>query len=109
MAKCGEDLGRDIMRNMKKIGILPERYHTEYGPGQYEISQSPVYGVQAADNAFRTKQVVKEIARNHGHKAMWLTKTYPNASGSSGERFFIKTTPLQTEIDWNWSILIINE
>ena len=78
-----EDFARDVMRNMKKIGIAPERFHTEYGPGQYEIASSPSFGVQSCDNAFRLKQLVKEISRNHGYKALWLTKPFHNYSGCS--------------------------
>ena len=78
-----EHIATDIMRNMIKIGISPERFHTEYAKGQFEVSQSPTLGVSCPDNAFRTKQLVKEIARKHGYKAIWMSKPFPNESGSS--------------------------
>ena len=79
----GEHIARDVLRNLKKIGIAPERFHAEFGPGQYEISSVPVFGIRSADNAFRLKQVVKEVARKFGHKAIWLTKPFKDCSGSS--------------------------
>ena len=78
-------IARDIMQNMKKIGIKPEIFHTEYGPpGQLEITQSPTFGITCPDNAFLFKLLTKELASEQDYIATFMSKLYPQSSGSSG-------------------------
>ena len=77
-------IARDIMQNMKKIGIKPEIFHTEYGPGQLEITQSPAFGITCPDNAFLFKLLTKEVASDQGYMATFMSKLFPQSSGSSG-------------------------
>jgi len=77
-------LSNDIMRNMISIGINPEHFHAEFGPAQVELTFSPEFGIKSPDNAFRYKQLVKDMAMKHGYTANFMTKPFANVSGSSG-------------------------
>ena len=57
----------------------------EGGPGQWEITVSPKYGIEAVDNAYRFKNCIKEIARAHNHSCTFMTKPY--AASNSGAHF----------------------
>ncbi|XP_033123583.1 lengsin-like [Anneissia japonica] len=72
-------LGRDL----PKVGVDIECLETEHGPGQIEITYKPSFGIKAADNAFTFKNAVKEIAKQHSLIASFMSKPYPNSSGSS--------------------------
>jgi glutamine synthetase len=56
--------------------------NAEYGPGQQEINFAPGWGIAAADAAFSFKQGVKEIARQHGYVASFMTKPFIDQSAS---------------------------
>ncbi|XP_033122320.1 lengsin-like [Anneissia japonica] len=72
-------LGRDL----PKVGIDIEYLETERGPGQIEIPYKPSFGIKAADIAFTFKGAVKEIAKQHGLMASFMSKPFPGLSGSS--------------------------
>ena len=46
-------IGYDIMRNLRKIGIMPEVFEAEYGPCQHELTLVQDFGMKSIDNAFR--------------------------------------------------------
>ncbi len=58
-------------------------FESEGGPGQYEISCKPAWGLAGADEAFAFKTAVKEIAHQHGHIITFMTKPFPDWCGSS--------------------------
>jgi glutamine synthetase len=72
----------DIMRSMAAVGVDIITANAEYGPGQMEINFSPAWGVAAADHAFTFKNGVKEIARQHGMIASFMTKPHIDQSAS---------------------------
>ena len=77
------DFAQDVMQNMKELGIRPEAYHTEVGPGQLEITQRPSFGIKCPDNAFRFKHLTKEVALKHGYIATFMSKPFPDFWGST--------------------------
>ncbi|XP_071950202.1 lengsin-like [Antedon mediterranea] len=72
-----------LVRDLPKVGLDLECIENEYGPGQHEITYKPSFGIKAADDAFTFKCSVKEIAKQHGLMASFMTKPHWGKSGSS--------------------------
>lgn len=77
-----EDIILDILRNLTEMGAGPEVANTEYGAGQFEISNSPFWGVEIADMAFYYRSSIKDILRRKGYKATFMSKPVTDMSGS---------------------------
>ena len=75
---------KEVFDAMKGMCMAPEVHHTECGPGQQEITCSPAFDILSPDNAFRFKQLVKEIASRFDYMATFMSKPFINQSGSSG-------------------------
>lgn len=73
---------KQIMEDMPIVGVDIEAVESEYGPGQVEISYKPAFGIRAADNAFTFKTGIKEIALHQGFQASFMSKPFPDKSGS---------------------------
>jgi glutamine synthetase len=71
-----------ILLDMPKVGVDIITSNSEYGPGQMEINFAPSHGIKAADDAFRFKNGVKEIAQINGYMASFMTKPYADQSAS---------------------------
>jgi glutamine synthetase len=56
---------------------------TEYGPGQVEVNLAHAEALTAADDAFRLRYAIKELARRHGLLATFMAKPFAGLSGSS--------------------------
>ncbi|XP_071950204.1 lengsin-like [Antedon mediterranea] len=72
-----------LVRDLPKVGIDLECLENEYGPGQHEITYKPSFGIKAADDAFTYRCSIKEIAKQHGLMASFMSKPYWGKSGSS--------------------------
>lgn len=72
-----------VVDELPNVGVIPECFACEYGPGQLEITYSPAFGISAADNAHTFKTSVKEIAQQKGYIASFMSKPYPEHNGSS--------------------------
>jgi len=77
-----ESLINQILHYMPRVGVDIITSNSEYGPGQMEINFAPARGVAAADQAFRFKNGVKEIAQRNGYMASFMTKPYADQSAS---------------------------
>ncbi|MFC1437121.1 glutamine synthetase family protein [Streptacidiphilus sp. N1-10] len=65
-------------------GFVPvEGVLTEYGPGQVELNLAHQEALTAADDAFRLRYAVKELARRQGLLATFMAKPFNGHSGSS--------------------------
>src|SRR5689334_7651939 len=73
---------RQVIRDLRALDVDVITANAEYGPGQQEINFAPDWGIAAADTAFSFKQGVKEIARQHGYAASFMTKPYADQSAS---------------------------
>ena len=72
-----------VINELPKVGVSVEQVETEYGPGQFEITYKPAFGIRAPDNAHTYKISIKEIALLNGYVASFMSKPYPDKSGSS--------------------------
>ena len=73
---------RQLIRDLRAVDVDIITANAEYGPGQQEINFAPHWGIAAADAAFSFKQGVKEIARQYGYLASFMTKPYADQSAS---------------------------
>lgn len=72
----------EIIEGLKSVDIHVEAANTEYGPGQFEVSMNPAWGIRQADNAFTFKATIKELMANRGLLATFMTKPLSELSGS---------------------------
>jgi glutamine synthetase len=74
-------IGR-ILELMPAIGVDIITSNCEYAGSQWEINFAPGTGLAGPDNAFTFKNGVKEIARDDGYLATFMTKPFAGSSGS---------------------------
>jgi glutamine synthetase len=73
---------RRINEMMPEVGVDIITSNVEYGGGQWEINFAPNAGIAGPDAAFTFKNGVKEIARQDGYLATFMTKPFTGGSGS---------------------------
>lgn len=78
----GENVRRDIVLNLEKMGVQPETSHHEAGPGQNEIDFKYSTAMEAADNFGTFKMTVKTIAAKDGLHASFMPKPLEGKPGS---------------------------
>ncbi len=78
------DIFNAIIQGLDGIGAGPEVANTEYGPGQFEITNSPFMGLEVADMAVYYRSAIKEILSQKGYQVTFMGKPVTNASGSGG-------------------------
>lgn len=71
-----------VMLNLAAIGAGPEVANTEYASGQFEITNSPFWGIEISDMAFYYRTSIKEIISQLGYFATFMAKPVNNQSGS---------------------------
>ncbi len=61
-----EPFAGEVMGALIEAGVAPERFLSEYSPGQFEIPVAVSEGLESADRSIIFREVVREIARRHG-------------------------------------------
>jgi len=84
----------DMRIALLDLGIPLESSNPEYGPGQLEINFSYADPMLTADNTVLFKTTVKEIARNHGHRATFMPLPF---AGQSGNGMHVHTSLNQSD------------
>ncbi|MBI5442751.1 MAG: glutamine synthetase [Deltaproteobacteria bacterium] len=72
----------EIREKMAQIGITIEASNTEYGPAQLEVNLKYSNALEQADKTMLFKAGVKEIARQHGMRATFMSKIWQGQSGN---------------------------
>ncbi|XP_071819817.1 lengsin-like isoform X2 [Apostichopus japonicus] len=72
-----------LMRELTRVGIDIETFHSEDGAGQLEVTFRPSFGLKAADNAHTFRTSVKEICQSQGYTASFMSKPFEGVVGSS--------------------------
>jgi glutamine synthetase len=72
----------DLYAGAHAMGIPAETAISEAGVGQFEVTMRHGPAMQAADNAWLFKSLVRGIARQHGMAATFMAKPYANDSGN---------------------------
>jgi glutamine synthetase len=73
---------RRILEEMPRAGVDIITANCEYAGSQWEINFAPGRGLAGPDNAFTFKNGVKEIAKQDGYLATFMTKPWADRSGS---------------------------
>jgi glutamine synthetase len=74
----------DLLDACDKFQIPIEGFHTETGPGVYEVAIKYGLALEAADRAALFKTLAKEVASRHGISVTFMAKWNPQLPGSSG-------------------------
>ena len=64
----------EVASMLDEMGVEVDTLQTEYAPGQFELVLRPQLGIKIADNVFLAKDCIKEVAKRHGLKAVFMTK-----------------------------------
>lgn len=73
---------RRILGEMPKVGVDIITSNCEYAGSQWEINFAPGRALAGPDAAFTFKNGVKEIAKQDGYLATFMTKPWADSSGS---------------------------
>ena len=78
----GEDVRREIVLALQRMGFQVEAAHHEVAPGQHEIDLRLEDALTAADNISTFRFVVKNVAARHGLHATFMPKPVYGINGS---------------------------
>ena len=73
---------RRIVQEMPKVGVDVITANCEYAGSQWEINFAPGRGLAGPDQAFTFKNGVKEIAKQDGYLATFMSKPFAASAGS---------------------------
>ena len=73
---------RRIVEEMPKVGVDVITANCEYAGSQWEINFAPGRGLAGPDQAFTFKNGVKEIAKQDGYLATFMSKPFAASAGS---------------------------
>ncbi|VEU79999.1 glutamine synthetase family protein [Haploplasma axanthum] len=79
---ASEDVRRDIVLELQRLGFIVEASHHEVAYGQHEINFQFDNALEACDNIQTFKMVVKNIARKHNYHATFMPKPVAGINGS---------------------------
>lgn len=77
-----EDVRRDIVLELTRMGFNMEVSHHEVAFGQHEVNFEYDNALEACDNIQTFKIVVKNVARRHGYHATFMPKPVAGINGS---------------------------
>ncbi len=73
--------GEVLLAAMRKVGVVPDSFLSEFGPQQFEVTCAPVVGVRAADDAVITRELAQAVAFRLGHRVSF--NPIPEPGGTS--------------------------
>lgn len=74
----------DILQSCRESGLAIDCFHTETGPGVYEIALSHSPALTAADECQLLKYIAKTVAYHHNLTASFMAKPWDNLPGCGG-------------------------
>ncbi|KIW73215.1 hypothetical protein PV04_01349 [Phialophora macrospora] len=86
----------EIVECLADIDIHLPQFHSEAAPGQWEFPLPPLEPVQAVDMLYRTKEVIRNVAKKHGLKATCYPRPYSFSCGSANHAHFSINGPGDT-------------
>jgi glutamine synthetase len=79
---AGNEVRREIILTLEKLGIAVEYSHHEVAPSQHEIDLRYTEALSMADTMMLYRMVVKEVAQKHGFYATFMPKPIFGKNGS---------------------------
>lgn len=77
-----EPFGTELVTTLEGMGLEPESWLPEYGAGQFEITMRPTDALRAADRAIVLREVVRDLAAQHGLRATFAPILSPTGTGN---------------------------
>jgi glutamine synthetase len=77
-----EEFMYDVDKLMLEAGISLENIHEEFLPGQFEFILAPALGIDGADQVFKFKHSLREIATAKGMAATFISVLEANGAGN---------------------------
>lgn len=79
--EMNQSYSSSLFTSLPEFNVPIEAFHTETGPGVYEVAIPYCRAVEMADRAVCFKMAVKEIAANHGITPTFMAKIDPDLPG----------------------------
>ena len=79
---AGDDIRREIMAELEKIGIVPLTAHHERAPSQHEITYRYADALTSCDNLILGKLITERVAHRHGLVANFEPKPFEGVNGN---------------------------
>ena len=79
---------QDVTKALTQADVGLETVEPEFGVHQYEITSAPAVGVEAAERAIITREVIRECARRLGYRATFTPKVEPDGIGNGAHVHF---------------------
>lgn len=74
--------GENLLGAMRKGGVIPDSFLSEFGPQQFEVTSAPTVGLRAADNAVIMRELAQAVAFRLGHRVSFTPIPEPNGVSS---------------------------
>ncbi|MAT62020.1 MAG: glutamine synthetase [Micrococcales bacterium] len=71
-----------VLAVMRSNGLIPDTFLAEFGPRQFEVTQTAVLGLKAADQAVQVREIVRRMALRAGGRASFSPLMEPAAVGN---------------------------
>jgi len=79
---------QDVTKALTQANVGLETVEPEFGVHQYEITSAPAVGIEAAERAIITREVIRECARRLGYRATFTPKVEPDGIGNGAHVHF---------------------
>lgn len=80
--RAAEPFGSELLAILAGAGLDPENWLPEFGPGQFEVTLKPADGIASADRAILLREIVRDLARRHGHSVTFAPVVHPAQVGN---------------------------
>ncbi|EIW81762.1 glutamine synthetase guanido kinase [Coniophora puteana RWD-64-598 SS2] len=80
---AGQKVLDEIAKQIRASGIELLIYHSEGGPGQYEVVTGPLPPLEAADALIQTRQIIYNAASKHELRATFAPRVYSDNCGTA--------------------------
>ncbi len=74
--------GEVLIAALDAAGLEPNSFLPEYGVRQFEVTNRPAVGVEAADRAIKVREMVRATASRLGHRASFAPILDPDGTGN---------------------------
>ncbi|KAI1617308.1 glutamine synthetase [Exophiala viscosa] len=78
----------EIVELLAELDIHLPQFHSEAAPGQWEFPLPALEPVKAVDTLFKTKDVIRNVAKKHGLKATCYPRPFSFTCGSANHAHF---------------------
>ncbi len=76
------DFAIKVKNVLEAQDVFVEHFYPEYGPGQYELTVRPSFGIEPADNQVIVRETIRSVAHDMGLIASFMPKPSNDLPGS---------------------------